>query len=228
MKVESVVRMLNRRLREVYDYFGYKSPELNDLKSILYANFGGESKYIIKQRNKPVRLSRSKEALAYYESKEGVMEDLPFILEAIRKLGTVKEMAEKYVDPSEYKGYRFTNRDAKELHDTIKKRAEAEYLAKYNDDDIYAEFKAEVDSIESLVEESYRDALADIQKEFEKKPGRGNIAGMQEKYDKIVKRFDEAKQRHEKVTEEVQQAQDFTKSILNPGGRDPFDMGMNP
>ena len=227
MKLESVVRMLNRRLREVYDYFGYKSPELNDLKSILYANFGGDSKYIIKQRNKPVRLSRSKEALAYYESNEGLMEDLPFILEAIRKLGTVKEMAEKYVDPSEYKGYRFTNRDAKELRETIRKRAEAEYLAKYNDDDIYAEFKAEVNSIEAQVEESYREALADIQEEFEKKPGKGNLAGMQDKYDKIVKMFDDAKLRHEKVTEEGQQAQEFAQSILNPGGRDPYDMGVN-
>ena len=95
--IDSVVRMLNRRLREVFDYFGYKSPEYQTLQSILYTNFN-ESGFIVRGGgNKAARLSRSKAAMEAYKSDKFLMEDVDLIYNAIERQGSIKEMAERYV-----------------------------------------------------------------------------------------------------------------------------------
>lgn len=224
--IDSVVRMLNRRLREVFDYFGYKSPEYQTLQSILYTNFN-ESGFIVRGGGaKAARLSRSKAAMDAYKADKNIMEDVDLIYNAIKRQGTIKEMAERYVRDTDGFNGLFTSKVAKKMQDTIKERAYTEYLSKYNDDDIYKEVQDEMVSIFAEKDSEYREDLTDVYSEFFKKPGKGNLAGMQEKYDQIQRDFDEAKRR---------MADRLSKKPIEEGiaevhieVRDPYDMGYNP
>lgn len=223
--IDSLVRMLNRRLREVYDYFGYKSPEYQTLQKILYQNFS-ESGFIVRGGGvKPARLSRAKQAMDTYRATKEIMEDVDLIYDAIKRQGTVKEMAERYVDYREYNGL-FTNKVAKDMQDTIRERAYNSYLSKFNDDDIYAEVQDEMASIFAKNDEEYREDLTDVYSEFFKQPGKGNLAGMQEKYDKIQSDFDEAKRRM--VDRLSQKPIEERPAEFHVEVKDPYDMGMNP
>ncbi len=223
--IESVVRMLNRRLREVYDYFGFKSPEYQTLQSILYKNFS-DSGFIVRGGGvKAARLSRSKQAMEAYKSDENLMEDVDLIYNAIKRQGTVKEMAERYVDYNEYSGL-FTNSTAKKMRETIRERAYNSYISKFNDDDIYTELQDEMASIFAKNDAEYREDLTDVYSEFFQKPGKGNLAGMQEKYDKIQREFDDAKRRM--VDRLSQKPIDEGLSEVHIEVKDPYDMGYNP
>jgi hypothetical protein len=224
--IDSVVRMLNRRLREVFDYFGYKSPEYQALQSILYTNFN-ESGFIVRGGGtKAARLSRSKVAMEAYKADKNIMEDVDLIYNAIKRQGTVKEMAERYVRDSDNFNGLFTNKVAMKMQETIKERAYTSYLSKFNDDDIYQEVQDEMSSIFAEKDSEYREDLTNVYSEFFKRPGKGNLAGMQEKYDQIQRDFDDAKRR---------MADRLSKKPIDEGiaevhieVRDPYDMGYNP
>ena len=224
--IDSLVRMLNRRLREVYDYFGFKSPEYQTLQSILYTNFN-ESGFIVRGGGvKAARLSRSKTAMEAYRSDKNLMEDVDLIYNAIKRQGTVKEMAERYVRDSDNFNGLFTNKTATEMHETIKERAYTAYLSKYNDDDIYKEVQDEMASIFAEKDSEYREDLTNVYSEFFKKPGKGNLADMQEKYDQIQRDFDDAKRRM--ADRLSKQPIDDSIAEVHIEVRDPYDMGYNP
>ena len=214
--IESTVRMLNRRLREVYEFFGYKSPEYQDLQSIVYKNFQNE--FIVRGGGKKAaRLSRSKAAMQAYNDNEYLQQDLEWINETVRRMGSVKDMAERYVEPNEYSGL-FTNSKAKALKSTIQERANAEYASKYNDHDIYTEIQNKDDEGDS----DFREALADIMEKFHEKPGENNLPGMEQKYSEIVDMYERAVEMHEEKKAAVGHAANILKV------KNPFDMGMNP
>lgn len=214
--LESTIRMLNRRLNEVYNFFGYKSPEYMKLQSILYQNFGSE--HIVRGGGKrAARISRSKVAMDVFKNSPDLMQDINWIHEAVKKMGTVKEMAERYVEPSEYKGSLFTNREAERLKSTIQERARAEYASAYNDSDIYTE----VNNAEDEGDSSFREALADIMEKFHESPGSNNLPGMERKYSEIESMYEKAVERHE----EWKDAVGFSGDILKTSN--PYDMGIN-
>jgi hypothetical protein len=214
--LESTIRMLNRRLNEVYNFFGHKSPEYMKLQSILYQNFG--DRYVVRGGGKKAaRISRSKEALNYFRSDSNLKEDIEWIYDAIKKMGTVKEMAERYVEPSEYNGSFFTKRIAESMKQAIRQRAQAEYSSAYNDTDIYTEVNNANDEGDS----QYREALADIMEKFHESPGKNNLPGMEQKYSEIEEMYENAVENHNKWKE----ATKFTSTILK--NDNPYDMGVN-
>lgn len=222
--LESTIRMLNRKLRQVFDFFGYKSPEYQTLQSILYQNFS-DSGFIVRGGGvKPARLSRSKQAMLAYSKDEYLMEDIDLIYEAVKNQGSIRDMAERYVNYEDYSGELFTQKTANQLKDVIKERAYNAYISKFNDDDIYTEVQDEMNSNDAQHDSQYREDLADIYADFHKKPGKGNLAGMQQKYDEIQRKFDEAKTN--KMERQLKQATDFSNEILKTG-KDPYDMGLN-
>lgn len=222
--LESTIRMLNRKLREVFEFFGYKSPEYQTLQSILYQNFS-DSGFIVRGGGvKPARLSRSKQAMFAYSKDEYLMEDIDLIYEAVKNQGSIRDMAERYVNYEDYSGGLFTQKTANQLKDVIKERAYNAYISKFNDDDIYTEVQDEMNSNDAQHDSQYREDLSDIYADFHKKPGKGNLAGMQQKYDDIQRKFDEAKVN--KMERQLKQATDFSNEILKTG-KDPYDMGIN-
>lgn len=221
--LESTIRMLNRKLREVFDFFGYKSPEYQTLQSILYQNFS-DSGFIVRGGGvKPARLSRSKQAMIAYSKDEYLMEDIDLIYEAVKNQGSIKDMAERYVNYEDYSGGLFTQKTANSLKDVIRERAYNAYVSKFNDDDIYDDVQNEIDSVEAQLDPKYREDLADIHSDFYIRPGKGNLAGMERKYDDILRKFDEAKRNRDiRFREKVDIDSPYPKV-----DKDPYDMGIN-
>lgn len=227
--LESTIRMLNRKLREVFDFFGYKSPEYQTLQSILYQNFS-DSGFIVRGGGvKPARLSRSKQAMLAYSKDEYLMEDIDLIYEAVKNQGSIKDMAERYVNYEDYSGGLFTQKTANQLKDVIRERAYNAYISKFNDDDIYDDVQDAINSADAMHDAQYREDLADLFEDFYIEPGKGNLSGMQQKYDEIVRKFDEAKMEMliRQRDEARNLATDVIKSHIENANKDPYDMGIN-
>lgn len=215
---ESVVKMLNSRLRELYDFFGYQSVEYNELKSILHSNFTGDNKYIVRQKGKPVRLSRSKEALEHFNNNETLQRNLDKVHDYLlnprnRFINILSRYADEIGIPPDVKINRKT---VKEYKEEILKQAESEYKALYNDDDLYTEI---YDEINSNTDTQYIRELRDARSHFWDKPGQNNLKGMEDKYQEIQDLFDRAKENYAKRMGK--------KPEDSKNKKDPYDLGVN-
>ena len=121
MKPESAVRALNRRIKEIGDYFGRISIEYAEVRSALYDVFGASSDYILipgsAKEHKFITVSRSKKYLGTDFYKEKVIE----AWEEVRMLGTVKQLAEPYLEAGE-------NYKDSDIQERIRVDSKTEYL----------------------------------------------------------------------------------------------------
>lgn len=231
MNADNILRQINRRLKQVYDYFGERSEEYNDFKNVIYMNkdvldFSSITKEV---EGKPVQFSRSKKVLNAFIHDEGILsEQLEGIWDFMKNMGTVKQIVEnRYYDTIAPRLPEGELPNWKTHHELIQDESRRRHSGKYYDRDLYAEIGDELSAAEQLMandeffDEEYFNQLNEAWQHF-KDSGKGIRT---EKYDRIGDAFEEAKKRHE----ERMNARSFTQSILNPSStpNNPYDMGAN-
>ena len=94
-KVDSILRAINRRAKEVGDFFPLQSNEYQQIQAVLGA-IPGISALKIFPKGKPAQLSRSKKVIKKIEESSMLYAQLNQALDIILSFGTVKQMAERY------------------------------------------------------------------------------------------------------------------------------------
>lgn len=225
-KADSIMRQINRRLTEISGFFGMKSIEYQSIRALIGTIPGVEA--LMRFPKGTPLMSRTKRVIEQVESTPELKEKLEKVLEAILAKGSVREQARKYyasgVEPPKGKKLR-------EHQDVIQELAEAAYESRYNDDDIYNKHLPEEEQEAARSEDAiYQAELEAIHKIFEEEPGKGNPAGKLEKWNRIKREFERAKDEHyERLVEdlsqdeEAQEAAKWADKILNPRK---YDMSM--
>lgn len=152
--VESTIKQINRRLKEVENVFGQQSTEYHTLKNIIYQNLG-EFDFFIKYSKGSISISRSKKALQAANEWGELVDMIDDIWGAFKKQGTLKEMLSQYSDlrPSEIK-------KDESLLSEIREISRNNYVSSYVDDDIYTEINR------LLEEESEKYGTDDFDQDF--------------------------------------------------------------
>lgn len=215
--------MLNKRLSEFYEFFGYRSPEYNKIKTIVFQNFKGSDDMILKQKGRAPRISRTKAHMEEYKDNQYLQSNLQNIYDAVMEIGTVRHVAEGYANRLEQQGIDitgnglFTMKKGYAHRDEIRKLASSDYSALFNDDDYYKHMN---DDIGMTFDEAYINDLERINEKFHEKVGNGNPLGMEKKWNEIEEMYKAAKIRHE---------QRVSRGEVPPDSKDndPLDMGVN-
>lgn len=215
--------MLNKRLSEFYDFFGYQSPEYNQIKTIIFQNFKGSDDMILKQKGRAPRISRSKAHMSQYNNDIHLQSNLQSIYDKVNEIGTVRKVAESYSDDLFKLGIDvtgnglFTMKKGWAHVEDFRKLARSRYSALFNDDDYY---KYTNDDIRLTFDEAYIKDLENIQEKFHEKVGNNNPLGMDKKWDEIESMYRTAKKKHEER---------IAKGEVPPDAKDndPLDMGVN-
>ena len=190
MKTESLLRSINRRLDELSGYFPGQSYEVQTPRAILEAveGFGAIKAF---PAGKPWKISRSKKVIEAVESNPQFKADLEMAWKRIKELGTVKQMKNRIMQtrPS-------TTWTDEMIRNTARRNWE---LQGFDDHDLYV--KKRPDAIEEAIntnDEQLAEDLKQIEEMFHEKTGIGNPVGKAEKWDRIVKKFQEAMDAHER------------------------------
>jgi len=190
-KVDSILRAINRRTKEVGDFFPLQSNEYQQIQAVLGA-IPGISALKIFPKGKPAQLSRSKKVIKKIEESPMLYAQLNQALDVILSFGTVKQMAERYRSSGLVQGFSSVS----EAHDSIREAAREIYNSNYNDTDKYAEFQSMEDEASKSDDEKYDRDLKKIRERFKEKPGKGNPMGVDKKYLDIVNAMEKAKEEH--------------------------------
>ena len=190
-KVDSILRAINRRMKEVGEFFPKQSEEYQQIQAVLGA-IPGISTLKIFPKGKPAQLSRSKKVIKKIEESPMLYAQLNQALDIILSYGTVKQMAQRYIDSGLVQGFS----SIADAHDSIRQSAKEIYKGKYNDNDTYNKFLGMEDEASKSDDEKYERELKGIRKKFESEPGKNNPIGMDEKYNEILRRMEEAKENH--------------------------------
>lgn len=155
--VESLVKMINARIKSIYDYFTETSIEYMKAKSILFSYYG-EFDFLIRESNdQPIGLIRGKKALELYYSRP---DELQEVWQKLQEYGTVKQLASHYeiqedeYSPSESVGVNYKDT---EIRDLIREETERAYNAEYSDDDLYEKLRDEITE-QAMIPREERDA----------------------------------------------------------------------
>lgn len=190
-KVDSILRAINRRMKEVGEFFPKQSEEYQQIQAALGA-IPGISTLKIFPKGKPAQLSRSKKIVQRIEESPMLYAQLNQALDVILSYGTVKQMAKRYLDSGLVQGFSSIS----DARDSIRESAKELYKGNYNDNDTYNKFLGMEDEASKSDDEKYANELKSIRKKFESEPGKNNPIGMDEKYNEIVRRMEEAKENH--------------------------------
>lgn len=186
---DSYVKMINARLKEVYNYFGEKSPEYQDLASATFSVMGNENVLLSINPKKPLRIIRSKRAneenpLLYQDMQDiwWTFTDYGSLRKMIhRKLENYKEeLGEDEVDKMEKmwnsKEKIIVNDNGKNVEiekkeivkDFIREISEQEYSYKYDDEELYDNVRDLILNMDSedLQDTQYISKLNDIWEDF--------------------------------------------------------------
>lgn len=204
MKPESAVRALNRRIKEIGEYFGKSSIEYAEVRSTLYDVFGYATEHVLLpgKKGKPfVSVSRSKSLLSNDFYKEKIVE----AWEEVRLLGTVKQLAEPYLEAGE--NYRDID-----IRERIRVESKTEYYENFVDKDYYEQWQEEIDKPEEWLEdEEYAQNLSEIGEMFYE------TGNKEQKWERIRQRF---------IDMQISKAQkDEEKAVDN--NEKPHDAGSN-
>lgn len=204
MKPESAVRALNRRIKEIGEYFGKSSIEYAEVRSTLYDVFGYATEHVLlpgKKGKQFVSVSRSKRILSNDFFKEKIVE----AWEEVRLLGTVKQLAEPYLEAGE--NYRDID-----IRERIRVESKTEYYENFVDKDYYEQWQEEIDKPEEWLEdEEYAQNLSEIGEMFYE------TGNKEQKWERIRQRF---------IDMQISKAQkDEEKAVDNK--EKPHDAGSN-
>ncbi len=206
---ESYVKMINARLKEVYNYFGEKSPEYQDLASATFSVMGQENVLLSINPKKPLKVIRSKKA---NEENPLLYQDMQDIWRTFTDYGTLRQMIQRklktYKDElgdetiSEMKkmwnsrkkiivdnnGEKIEVEEREIVKDFIREVSQQEYNYKYDDDEIYKNIRDLVyDMNEEEVEDTkYKSELRDLWETFHR-TGKGI---RDSKFDEIKVKWD--------------------------------------
>lgn len=211
---ESLVRSINRRLSEIEKYFGSESFEFHRAKNVVWQELGGGLESLLKYDKGRVSISRSKRVISEIESQGDLYEIVQEVWNTIRGQGTVREMANQYMNYDYFTLKELQNADIKE---TIAEMSRNRYRASYVDDDIYDETDDLLaEEAEKLGTDEYDEAFYNSLKEV-KEIFRERGSHRDYKYARAEQMLQQAKAAHEEF---------LVNRILENSG-EPADMGEN-
>lgn len=185
MKIESVLRQINKRVAEYKDYFGNYSYEYGYAKNLIVTALKNyvDSEAIAKYTEKGIQLSRSKSTLSTLYDNDALTENLFDVWDKLKSFGTVKSLSEQYLDIVSSIDPDMQKAEIQELSAETAKNV-------FNDDDYYTWVNSELneatrenrDYLQSMYDkfreeapgvkkdikwEQIRDMYSDYQDEFE-------------------------------------------------------------
>lgn len=189
MRVESLLRSINRRLDELSTEFPGPSYEVQTPRAILEAveGFGAIKAF---PAGKPWKISRSKKVIEAVESNPQFKADLELAWKRIKELGTVKQLKNRIKQTKPNHNWTDT-----EIRDAARRNWETQG---FDDTDLYT--KQMPDAIDEAVNTDDEKLAADLKRimeMFHEAPGKGNPEGKRKKWDKIVDAFQKAMNDHE-------------------------------
>jgi len=186
---DSYVKMINARLKEVYNYFGEKSPEYQDLASATFSVMGQENVLLSINPNKPLRVIRSKKA---NEENPLLYQDMQDIWRTFTDYGTLKKKIHRKLETYKEElgddevakmkkmwnskekiivdnnGEKIEVEEREIVKDFIREVSQQEYNYKYDDKELYDNIRNLVyDMNEEEVEDTqYKSELRDLWRTF--------------------------------------------------------------
>lgn len=241
---ESYVKMINARLKEVYNYFGEKSPEYQDLASATFSVMGQENVLLSINPNKPLKVIRSKKA---NEENPLLYQDMQDIWRTFKEYGTLKKMIHRKLDTykeelgddtiAEMKkmwnskekiivdnnGEKIEVEEREIVKDFIREVSQQEYNYKYDDKELYENIRNLVyDMNEEEVEDTkYKSELRDLWETFHR-TGKGI---RDSKFDEIKLKWDTLNSSYEDEIKEklgIKSVRDVYDSSVES-----YDIGSN-
>lgn len=185
-KPDNILRQINRRIDQVVNVFGMKSPEYMDIKAILNTISGVDSITNVGEKGKPDKMSRAKRVQSAITENPVLHEDLQNAWNAIKARGTITQMKRKYL-PSNPKDLRefISSVEPEVLDEGIKEAARKEYESKYDDDDIYEKMQELAEEVAEMGDGELIQDVEDIRMMFGVKTGKGNKAAQDDKYNTL-------------------------------------------
>lgn len=241
---ESYVKMINKRLKEVYNYFGEKSPEYQDLASATFSVMGQENVLLSINPKNPLKVIRSKKAneenpLLYQDMQDiwSTFTDYGTLRQMIqRKLETYKEelgdetiseMKKMWNSPKEIivdnNGIKKEVKEKDLVKEFIQEVSKQEYNYRYDDTELYENVRNLVYNMNDveIENEEYKSAIRDIWEVFHR-TGKGI---KDSKFDEVRRKWDSLNSSYEnKIKEElgIKSARDIYDSSI-----DSYDIGSN-
>lgn len=186
---DSYVKMINARLKEVYNYFGEKSPEYQDLASATFSVMGNENVLLSINPKKPLRIIRSKRA---NEENPLLYQDMQDIWRTFTDYGTLKKMTQRKLETykeelgddeiSKMKkmwnsknkiivndnGNNIEVEEREILKNFIQEVSQQEYSYKYDDTELYENVRDLINNMdeEEVEDTQYKSELRDIWETF--------------------------------------------------------------
>lgn len=157
----SVVKSINKRAKEIRDYFGEYSIEYMKIKSMIYSYVGQTDFLLREEEDKAIGLSRSKRAQQAYPYIASTLDEL---WEDMKKYGTVKKLREEYTWEIQQDQFDFdtsadnlvVDYDDQEVIEAIRQASFEAYMAAYADTDLYTTINREIEE-EALKSSDERD-----------------------------------------------------------------------
>jgi hypothetical protein len=161
MKIESVLRLINKRITEYEQYFGKYSYEYGYAKNLLFVATKGSGEALLRKFKGVITLKRGKAALAEITENPVLEENLFDLWEALKGFGTVNSIKAQYID--------LDTQDPYMEQAFIQESSAALAREVFNDDDYYEKMQEEVNEVE---DDEGMAILKDMAKKFkEKAPG---------------------------------------------------------
>lgn len=189
-KPDNILRQINRRIDQVVDVFGVKSPEYMNIKAILGTISGVDSIMNAGDKGKPDKMSRATRVKSAIIENPILHEDLQNAWNAIKAGGSISQLKKRYMPPPEI---------AKGLPPAmvsagIKESARKEYESKYEDDDIYEKMQELAEMVAEMGDDELIQDVEDIQMMFGVHTGHGNKQAQDDKYDALKSAIDQLQQ----------------------------------
>ena len=140
MKIESVLRQINKRVAEYKDYFGKYSYEYGYAKNLIVTALKNyvDPEAVAKYTSKGIQLSRSKPTISMLYENDILSENLFEVWDKLKSFGTVKQISEQYVDIVSSIDSDMQKAEIQELSAETAKSV-------FNDDDYYSWLQGEID-----------------------------------------------------------------------------------
>lgn len=185
MKIESVLRLINKRITEYEQYFGKYSYEYGYAKNLLFTATKGSGEAILRKFKGVITLKRGKSAIQEIIANPALEENLFELWDSLKSLGTVNSLKQNYMDFSQ------GDVDAGLAQAFIQEASAQVAREAFNDDDYYKDMKAEENKVEDDLGMAI---LKEMEKTF-KKEGKGIQKDL--KWDEIKDLWDKYQNREE-------------------------------
>lgn len=215
-KPDNILRQINRRIDEIVNVFGVRSPEYMRIKAALGTVNGIFSMTIFGSFEKPNKLSRAKKVQAAIAENVELHKELQSAWNAIKAQGTAKQQKKKYLSSTMQQELLDEGWTAGDIDNRIMESAKREYDANFYDDDVYEKYHQLAEEAAESGDEELADTLENMYHLFKYRPGSRNDKDW--KYDTIVDMLKEAEADHkqwliDQIIDEDFEGSNFDMSI---------------